>query len=164
MEKKLTVLSMILIVLCIVFGSSIYYLIYSHQDLKGIACEANAKFTYVNDLDNISVPMDIRLILKMHYVFFTSNKGIMTLNGVASSGDKRFFVSRNVNFTYVAQDDFYKFKYGNEQRSARDTLPSEVYSYFFNSESNFYHINYLDKDTLMFSNVYTPMFICNVKS
>lgn len=164
MEKKLTVLSMILIALCIILGGSLYYLTHFYKNLGGIACEANAKFTYVNDLDNVSAPMDIRLVLKMHYVFLANNKGIMTLNGVASSGDKRFFVSRNVNFTYVEQDDFYKFKYGNEQRSARDTLPSEVYSYFFNSESNFYHINYLDKDTLMFSSVYAPMFICNVKS
>ncbi|WP_454877600.1 FidL-like protein [Serratia inhibens] len=162
MEKKLTVLSIILVVLCVTMGGGVYYLTHYRNNLKGISCEANAQFTYINNLENSSVPKDIRLVLKMNYVFLPKSKGVLTLTGVASNGDKRYFVNRDMNFSYVAQGDFYRFQYGSERRSARDTLPADVYSYFFNSETNFYHINYLDKDTLMFSNVYSPMFLCNI--
>lgn len=162
MEKKLTVLSAILVVLCVIAGGYVYYFTHSRNNPKGINCEANAKFTYINNLDNSSTPKDIRLILKMNYIFLPKNKGVLTLTGVASNGDKRYFVNREMNFSYVAQGDFYRFQYSGERRSTRDTLPTNVFSYFFSSETNFYHINYLDKDTLMFSNAYSPMFLCNI--
>ncbi|MNG80370.1 hypothetical protein D3C79_390020 [compost metagenome] len=162
MEKKLTLLSAVLISICIIMGGSVYYFTHSRNDLKGINCEANAKFTYINNLENSSTPKDIRLVLKMNYVFLPKSKGVLTLTGVASNGDKRYFVNRDMSFSYVAQDNFYRFQYAGERRSARDTLPADVYSYFFNSETSFYHIDYLDKVTLMFSNVYSPMFLCNI--
>lgn len=164
MEKRLTILSMILGSLCIIFGVSVYYLIHAHNNLEGISCEANAKFTYVNNLGNKYPSKDIRIVLKMSYVFLPNDKGVLTQTGVASSDDKTFHVYRDMNFSYIAQDDFYKFEYHGERRSPRDTLPRDIYSYFFDSQSNFYHINYLDKDTLMFSNVYSPMFLCNINT
>ncbi|MGQ6417945.1 hypothetical protein ACUNE1_13490 [Serratia sp. IR-2025] len=48
--------------------------------------------------------------------------------------------------------------------SPRDTLPDEVYTYFFSTESTFYHIRSVDKNTLMFSDAYSPMFLCNIES
>lgn len=164
MEKKLTISSMILGFLCIIVGGGVYYFNYAHSNLVGISCEANAKFTYVNNLENKYPSKEISIVLKMNYVFLPHDKGVLTQTGIASSGDETFFVFRNMNFSYIAQDDFYKFEYYGERRSPRDTLPQEVYSYFFNSESNFYRINYLDRDTLMFSNVYSPMFLCNINT
>ena len=82
----------------------------------------------------------------------------MILSGLANDGEEKYFVNRRVNFSYVSQGSFYRFHYGEVNYSPRDTLPEEVYTYFFSNESTFYHIRSVDKNTLMFSNAYSPMF------
>jgi hypothetical protein len=146
MEKKLNILSATLVGLCVLTGSVMYSLIRSHHDFSDFSCEANATFNYFNSLDAQAAHNDIQL------------------SGLANDGEKKYFVNRRVNFSYVSQGSFYRFQYGEVNYSPRDTLPEEIYTYFFSNESTFYHIRSIDKNTLMFSNAYSPMFLCNIES
>ncbi|CAI0933876.1 FidL-like protein [Serratia entomophila] len=164
MDKKLNLLSAILVALCVFAAAMVYSLTRSQHDFGDLSCEANATFSYFNSLDPQAGSDDIQLVLKINYVFLSGQKGVLILSGVANDGEKRFFVNRRINFTYTLQGDFYKFYYGEALHSPRDTLPENIYSYFFSSESSFYHIRYIDSNTLIFNSAYSPMFLCNVNS
>ncbi|BEO41014.1 hypothetical protein SMQE13_03650 [Serratia marcescens] len=163
MEKKLNILSATLVGLCVLTGSVVYSLVRSH-DFGDLSCEANATFTYFNSLDAQAAHDDVQLSLKINYIFLSGDKSVMVLSGIANSGDKKYFVNRRINFSYISQGSFYRFQYGRVNYSPRDTLPEEIYTYFFSNESTFYHIRSIDKNTLMFSNAYSPMFLCNIES
>lgn len=164
MEKKLNILSATLVGLCVLTGSVVYSLVRSHHGFGDLSCEANATFNYFNSLDAQAAHDDIQLSLKINYIFLSGDKGVMMLSGLANDGEEKYFVNRRVNFSYVSQGSFYRFHYGEVNYSPRDTLPGEVYTYFFSTESTFYHIRSVDKNTLMFSDAYSPMFLCNIES
>lgn len=162
--KKLNILSATLVGLCVLTGSVVYSLVRSHHGFGDLSCEANATFNYFNSLDAQAAHDDIQLSLKINYIFLSGDKGVMMLSGLANDGEEKYFVNRRVNFSYVSQGSFYRFHYGEVNYSPRDTLPDEVYTYFFSTESTFYHIRSVDKNTLMFSDAYSPMFLCNIES
>ncbi len=162
MGKNLNILSAILLGLCVFIGSVVYSLVRSYHGLGGFSCEANVTFNYFNSLDTYAEHGDIQLVLKMNYIFLSDDKGMMLLSGIANNGDKKFVVNRRVNFSYLSKGSFYLFQYGETNYSPRDTLPEDIYSYFFSNDSNFYHIRSIDKNTLIFTSVYFPMFLCNV--
>ncbi|QLJ64725.1 hypothetical protein HP437_05755 [Serratia marcescens] len=164
MEKKLNILSATLVGLCVLTGSVVYSLVRSYHEFGDFSCEANATFNYFNSLDAQAAHDDIQLSLKINYIFLSGDKGVMILSGLANDGEEKYFVNRRVNFSYVSQGSFYRFHYGEVNYSPRDTLPEEVYTYFFSNESTFYHVRSVDKNTLMFSNAYSPMFLCNIES
>lgn len=161
---RLNVISAILFSLCIFVGSGLYYFYHEHEWLDGVSCEADAKFTYMSsaDVDSENYPEKIHFDLRMNYIFFSGNSGVLTLTGIASSGDKRFFVSRDITFNYLVHDGFYEFTYKDQKLSVKDTLPSEVYNYLISRDVNFYRIRHVDRETLMFSNMYSPVLMCNI--
>ncbi|MDM3379278.1 hypothetical protein OGV43_05500 [Citrobacter sp. Cb003] len=104
--------------------------------------------------------------MKSNFIFmFNKNgTGIISVNGVAYFGDKKYNISRNarVIFKHLVNDTWEftsikQFKYKN------DTLPDEIYDRYFYSihstSSRLFTMNKI-KDFYLIGSITTPSFLC----
>lgn len=161
MAIKLKIPLVLLALFCF-FSALYYFYLYQVDDpLSGIHCESSLYLSHtLADSDGTQEVID--MTASINFAFTGNKQGVVIIGGLFSDNNHRYKFKRTYDFSYIPKRMLYEFSFQLLNESKEDEVASKLLNTLLAKIGTHIEISWLDDKNLLFSNMFSPVQVCNI--
>lgn len=161
MAIKLKIPLVLLALFCLFAGLYYLYLSQFAEPLAGTHCESSLYLSHTL-IDSDGTKEEISMVASMNIAFTGNKQGVLIIGGLLFDNTDRYKFKRMFNFSYIPKPLLYEFSFQEVANQDDDKTPSRIMNILLTKIGTHIEISRLDNNNLLFSNMFSPMLVCNI--